>query len=321
MSKARKKIFIASSAGSPCVLRVSEINDDYDLGNDDVSNEIRATKIRLPTRDNITETDIATGLVLLKRKHHLSTNCINDIIDLLKNLHVPNTPSSWYKVKRLLTDFKAISREYSMCSVCNKSMTNKAHCPHCSTDHSSHLQSFHIFSVIDQLQNILINNQNIDLLYQNNSVSMRDIRDGSVFRSIRARNPNAILTLTMNIDGVQMSKGSQSSIWPILLVVNELPSDIRFDIENVVLAGVWPGPSKPTRDQIKLLYRPFIDELLYLESGHSFTLSEDRDAVIQVYLIAACCDKPAQAIVQCISEPIAAYGCGRCEVEGEVISS
>ena len=82
-----------------------------------------------------------------------------------------------------------------------------------------------------------------------------------------------------------------------------------------------PGPSKPTRDQIKLLYRPIIDELLYLASGHSFTLSEDRDAVIQVYLIAACCDKPAQAILQCISEPIAAYGCGRCEVEGEVISS
>ena len=193
---------------------------------------MRATKIRLPTRDNITETDIASGLVLLKRKHHLSTNCINDIIDLLKNLHMPKTPSSCYKVKRLLTDSKALSREYSMCSVCNKSTTNRAHSPHCSTDHSSRLQSFHIFSVIDQLQNILINDQNIDLLYQNNSVSMHD---GSVFHSIRARNPNAILTLTMNIDGVQMSKGSQSGIWPILLVINELPSDIRFDIEKIVL--------------------------------------------------------------------------------------
>ena len=148
---------------------------------------------------------------------------------------------------------------------------------------------------------------------------MRDMRDGSFFGSIRAQNPKAILTLTMNIDGVQMSKGTQSSMWPILLVVNELAPTVRFDIENVILAGVWPGPSKPTRDQIKLLYRPLIDELLRLERGHSFTLSEDRDEVIQVYMIAACCDKPAQAIVQCISEPIAAYGCGRCEIEGRVM--
>jgi hypothetical protein len=309
-----------SSTHFTCVLRVSNIDDDRDLGTTDVTDHMRATAISLRTRDNITETDIATSLVLLKRKHHLSTNCIDDIIDLLKSLRVPNTPSSWYKVKRLLTDSKPISSEYSICSVCEKSMTNKAHCSHCSTDHSSRLQSFHIFSVTDQLQNILLNGCNLDLLYQNNSLSMRDMRDGSFFGSIRAQNPNAILTLTMNIDGVQMSKGSQSSIWPILLVVNELPPTIRFDIENIVLAGVWPGPSKPTRDQIKLLYRPLIDELLRLERGHSFTLSDDRDVVIQVYLIAACCDKPAQAIVQCISEPIAAYGCGRCEIEGEVMS-
>lgn len=308
-----------SSTDFTCALSVSDMNDDPDLGANYFTNQMRATAVALPPRDSVIEVDIAASLVLLKTKHNLSTNCMGDIIELLKSLNVSNTPSSWYKVKQLLTDSKAISSQYYICSVCNKSMTNKTHCSQCSTDHSSHLQAFHIFSVTDQLQNILINNSNIDLLYQSNSLSMRDIRDGAFFGSIRAQNPDAILTLTMNIDGVQMSKGSQSSIWPILLVVNELPPDVRFDIRNIVLAGVWPGPSKPTRDQIKLLYRPLIDELLRLEGGHSFTLSEDRNAVIQVYLIAACCDKPAQAVVQCIAEPIAAYGCGRCEIEGEVV--
>ena len=105
-----------------------------------------------------------------------------------------------------------------------------------------------------------------------------------------------------------------------LFVVNELLAIIRFSIENIILAGIWPGPSKPSRDQIRLMYRPLIDELLSLEHGHAFTLFDDHIEVLEVYLIAACCDKPAQAVVQCISEPIAVYGCGRCEISGDVFS-
>jgi hypothetical protein len=112
-------------------------------------------------------------------------------------------------VQILLTDCKSISNQYSVYPVCDKSIRNKAHCLHCSVDHSSHLQSFYISSVTVQLQNIPINSLNISLLYRNSSVSMRDFQDGFVFRSIRPRNSNAILTLTMNMQGVQLSKRSQ----------------------------------------------------------------------------------------------------------------
>ena len=163
-----------------------------------------------------------------------------------------------------------------------------------------------------------MNNSSINFQCQHSSTSLKDIHDGVVFRSIRASNPRKMLTLTMNIDGVQMSKGCHSSVWPILFVINELPHSIRYDIENVILAGVWPGPSKPNRDQIRLIYRPIIDELLALEYGHSFKLSSDHVEHLHVYLIAACCDKPAQALIQSIAEPTAAFGCGRCEIEGDV---
>ncbi|CAF4182121.1 unnamed protein product, partial [Rotaria magnacalcarata] len=127
------------------------------------------------------------------------------------------------------------------------------------------------------------------------------------------------LTLTLNVDGVKLSKNSQTTIWPILLVVNEIPPNSRFKIENVIIAGVWPGPSKPSRGEIRLLLRPFIDELLYLESGYIFDFHDGTTDKVQVYLIGACCDKPAQAILQCISEPTAAFGCGRCEVSGFMV--
>ena len=69
---------------------------------------------------------------------------------------------------------------------------------------------------------------------------MRDIRDGAIYRSIRANNDESILTLTINVDGVQSSKNSQATIWSILLVINAIPPKLRYKIENVII-GVRPG--------------------------------------------------------------------------------
>ena len=270
-------------------------------------------------RDAISEIDIAAGLVLLKKKYHLSINCMDDIIHLLKSLHVKNTPSSWYKVKRVLNESKPRSKQYYICSVCQQSATDRVHCPNCLINHPVRPKSFHIFSIADQIQNVLINHLDIDLFYENVGMSMKDIRDGPVFQSILGRDHNPTLTLTMNIDGVKFSKNSQESIWPVIMVINELHPSVRFNIENIILADTWSASSKLTRDYIRRLFRPIIDELRQLELGHRFTLSNNQQVFIKVYLIAASCDKPAQSLVQCIAEPIAAYGCGRCEVQGDVI--
>ena len=168
----------------------------------------------------------------------------------------------------------------------------------------------------EQIESILLNNDDLDLLYDNKSTALKDIRDGYLFRSIRRTNANRILTLTLNIDGVQPSRNAQSTIWPILLVINELPPHRRFALENIILGGVWSAKSKPSREDVKSLLRPLIDELLELEKGHYFIFSDGYCYPINVYLIAACCDKPAQALIQCIPEPIAAFGCGKCEVQG-----
>lgn len=42
---------------------------------------------------------------------------------------------------------------------------------------------------------------------------------------------------------------------------------------------------------------------------------------LKVFAIGATCDKPAQAIVQNIPEPIGKFGCGRCEIPGNLIRS
>lgn len=152
--------------------------------------------------------------------------------------------------------------------------------------------------------------------------TMTDICDGQFYREMSRSSCDPFITLTMNVDGIQPNRGSNTSIWPITLVLNELPLDRRFSPENVILAGLWPGPSKPSRQNMALFLAPLVDELVLLEKPTDFFLPSTIDAVsgqtirIRTYLISACCDKPAQALIQNIPEPIAAFGCGRCELPG-----
>ena len=275
------------------------------------------SEVHVEIRDEISAKDLAVALALLKKQHRLSTKCMDDIIALLKVLRVSNTPSSWHKVKRLLSEAKPTSIIHFVCPVCTETTDNEKQCTNCSSTHTRKLSSFRSFSITEQIENIIINNDAIDLLYDSKSTALRDLRDGAVFRSLREKSTDRILTLTLNIDGIQPSRNTQSTIWPILMVINELPPQRRFALENIVLAGVWSAKSKPSRDSVKLFLQPLIDELLDLEKGYVFASADGNYYAVHVYLIAACCDKPAQALVQCIPEPIASFGCGQCEVEGE----
>ena len=55
-----------------------------------------------------------------------------------------------------------------------------------------------------------------------------------------------------------------------------------------------------------------VDELKQLESGRIFQLRSSNDgdakeAFVKVFLVSACCDKPAQCLVQCLPEPTAKF--------------
>ena len=54
-----------------------------------------------------------------------------------------------------------------------------------------------------------------------------------------------IITMTFNTDGIPLYKSSSVSIWPVYLVINELPPVLRFAPKNMILWGVWQGKGKP----------------------------------------------------------------------------
>lgn len=88
------------------------------------------------------------------------------------------------------------------------------------------------FNVISQISHILCKNFDVIMNYLNRQHEpgiMSDIDDGNLYRTIREKNQNLIiLPFTLNLDGAQVYKSTNKSLWPVQLYLNFLPPNIRF---------------------------------------------------------------------------------------------
>ncbi|CAF1241589.1 unnamed protein product [Adineta steineri] len=252
---------------------------------------------------------IATALVALKARHHLSNKCIEDILALLQLLKV-KVPSSYKALCTLLrkrSSTHLMPTKTTICPHCQMLSSAMDKCTACDAPYAPILSSaiplFYTYDITRQLEAVLATSE--DLVIQISDAStkkiMRDITDGNVYKNLLEKESGPFITLTMNVDGVQPNKGSDQSLWPALFVVNEIKRKKRYSPENVIIGGMWPGPSKPSRAQMSLFFKNIVLELQNLEKGQLFQLysaeQDDHFDFIKVFLIASCCDKPAQCLV------------------------
>lgn len=70
---------------------------------------------------------------------------------------------------------------------------------------------------------------------------IRDVYDGKVYKELFKKgvlkNPN--ISFSMNTDGVAIFKSSKVSMWPVYMLINELPILQRKARENTLFYGVW----------------------------------------------------------------------------------
>ena len=271
---------------------------------------------------------MATALIGLKSRHNLSNKCIEDIIALLLTLGV-NVPSSYKALRTLLRKRSTIHLKpstHTICPHCQNVSDEIEKCTCCCANYapilSSNIPLFYTYNITKQLEAIIATSRDW-VLYNHNTIqknNMRDIVDGNVYRKLTQEESVSFITLTMNVDGIQSNKGSDQSFWPILFVLNEIKRKKRYSLENLIIAAMWPGPSKPSRGQMSLLFKNLISELQELEKGRLFNLYSAADGyhskTLKVFLISSCCDKPAQCLIQCLAEPTAFFGCGNCELKG-----
>ena len=98
-----------------------------------------------------------------------------------------------------------------------------------------------------------------------------DIWDGKLLQELRERGlfmNKSDISLSFHTDGVKLFKSRQSfHVWPLLIIIHNLPPDQGFKKENVLLLGVIPGPNQPK--DLDSFLRPLIDELKDLQAGVS----------------------------------------------------
>lgn len=256
-------------------------------------------------------------------RHNLTRACVDDICQLFTTLGVKNSPKSFANIQRLLknneVDTKA--KEYTICNQCNTLSTKATQCQNDScSQHLSYKQKpidLLVFPLASQLRTILLNSKTNFTQLNADEDKLADITDGDRYRQIKQDQAGRFFTLTLNVDGVQVSKSSNKSVWIFTFSVNELFRSDRYKIKNLLVGAVASGRGKPSRQQMQIMLQTLVHQLKHLENGMIVRLGSQNEEFVRFFLISACCDKPAQALVQNIAEPIGASGCGRCTIKGK----
>ncbi|KAG0444718.1 hypothetical protein HPB47_013467 [Ixodes persulcatus] len=141
---------------------------------------------------------------------------------------------------------------------------------------------------------------------------IRDITSGAAYKHLQQTGVLewTDLTITFNTDGSPLYKSSRSSVWPIQLIINELPPTVRFD--HCALAGLWFGSTHP---DMGLFMTKFVEEVTSLD-----TVTWKNDSTVmtsKVHALCCCVDAPARAEVRNHTHFNGYFGCPWCLASGE----
>ena len=152
-------------------------------------------------------------------------------------------------------------------------------------------------------------------------IKIQDIQDGSEYKKLST--PGGFLSvpehtgLVLCADGVQFFKSAKHSIWPILLTVTSLPPNIRMNAENLILAGIWQGPCKPSMSTI---LSPVLDKISQLKTTGIPVETPRGSRTVKACLLVGVFDLPAKAMATNITQYNGYYSCTNCLDKGEHIS-
>ena len=151
-----------------------------------------------------------------------------------------------------------------------------------------------------------------------NGMVLADIQDGRIWKEFLhygtdsrdfLQSPNNYAFM-LNVDWFQPYEHFTYSVGVLYLVVLNLPRDVRYKRENVILVGIIPGPSEP-HYTINSYLDPLVTDLLSLWNGVEMQTSEST-FVVRAALLAIACDLPAGRKVCGFLSHSANLGCSRC---------
>ena len=147
---------------------------------------------------------------------------------------------------------------------------------------------------------------------------LSDIYDGKIWQDFQKFNGKDLLAdphtlgLMLNIDWLKPYKHVQYSVGAIYLSIMNLPRQLRFKYENILIIGLIPGPKEQQHD-INPFLRPLVSELLRFFDGIEMNVTDEGTmCMIKCVLLCITCDIPAGRKVCGFMGHSAKLGCSKC---------
>jgi hypothetical protein len=103
------------------------------------------------------------------------------------------------------------------------------------------------------------------------------------------------LGIIINVDWFQPFERTVYSCGAIYGAICNLPRELRFKPENLIILGIMPGPTEASLHQINHYLAPIVDQLESFWNGVKLdrTFEHSPGRTIKCAVIACCCDTPA----------------------------
>src|SRR5256885_1918132 len=97
------------------------------------------------------------------------------------------------------------------------------------------------------------------------------------------------LGIMINLDWFQLFDSASYSTSAIYDIICNLPREVRFKKENMLILALLPRPNEVKLHKINHYFVLIVDELLEFWSGVNLSLSEDHPEVKKIRLAVICC--------------------------------
>lgn len=135
-------------------------------------------------------------------------------------------------------------------------------CTECASQNSTKKSRivFVTFPLKKLLELFIKRHKNISFIENSATFPLRDTCNGKVIQRVAdSLKFSRFLSLLINTDGVRIHHVTKYSIWPWLIVVNNVPAIERFKVENVIAYGFGYGANVPINQFSEVFFKEVED--------------------------------------------------------------
>lgn len=262
--------------------------------------------------------------------HSLSLSATTNLFNLINNIFAkPIIPETRYIINKLFNP-QHCATYHALCNSCGKNLGVYTHsdtfkkCDLCNIDINVKDSMYNNFFVSldpsSQITDLLEANSDFYEEIVKSKKTLCSLFDGKLYRrfveSLPPDDKNRYASVVFNTDGAPLFESSTYSIWPIYLMLNELPFDVK--VKNLIVVGLWFNKKKP---EMNVFLEQFVKQMNTLGDVGVECSIKNKKQKIKIFCLVCCVDSVARAPMLGLILFYGKYGCLWCKNPTEWIAN